>query len=366
MLSKAEPNVLRKLLCSISPAADGGAMVADREANAWPIPGTVGQFPRIVGNNPRLRRVLDIAARVARTSASVLIYGETGTGKELVAQGIHTLSPRRNGPFVCVNCGAIPSSLAEAALFGHERGAFTGAVESRTGHFEAAHGGTIFLDELAELSVDLQVKLLRVLQEREVQRIGSPRPRSVDVRIVAATNRNLQEALYSGRLREDLYYRIATIEVELPALRERSDDVPLLARHLLARACREFDKQVYGFTPSALEALCRHPWPGNIRELRNVIERGVLLTESSTLDTEHLPGVTGKIPRAEIPGSLGAGLRMEKRQRVESALRQTNGNRTAAARLLCMSRSNLNRLMNSLGIAAPTGNALPRRPPGLR
>jgi len=250
-------------------------------------------------------------ARVAPTSASVLITGETGTGKELVAQGVHALSPRHAGPFVCVNCGAIPSGIAEAALFGHERGAFTGAIESRSGHFEAAHGGTIFLDELAELTPELQVKLLRVLQEREVQRVGSHKSRLIDVRVVAATNRNLTEALRTGRFREDLYYRIATVEVELPALRERSDDVPALAMHLLGRACREFGRPVRGFTPAAVEALCRHSWPGNVRELRNVIERAVLLTEGDLIDVEQLPSVLGKAPRIELNGSLGASIRIE-------------------------------------------------------
>ncbi len=365
MPSIAGPNAFRETLCSTISSVDDSPVVSDCAADAWPTIGTMRCFPRIVGNSPKLHRVLDMAARVASTSVPVLIHGETGTGKELVAHGIHALSPRRNGPLISVNCGAIPSSLAEAALFGHERGAFTGAVESRTGHFEAAHGGTIFLDELAELSPELQVKLLRVLQEREVQRIGNPRPTAVDVRIVAATNRNPQEALRSGRLREDLYYRIATMEVELPPLRDRSDDVPILAQHLLARACCEFGKQVEGFTPAALDALCRHPWPGNIRELRNVIERAVVLAESNTLDTEHLPSVTAKPPRMESPGSLGANLRLEKRQMVEAALRQTNGNRAAAARLLCMSRSNLNRLIHSLGIAAAAGTA-PLRATGYR
>ncbi len=331
-------------------------------------------FPRIIGSNPRLRQVLNLAARVAPTPASVLITGETGTGKELVAQGLHALSPRRGGPFVCVNCGAIPLGIAEAELFGHERGAFTGAVESRPGRFEVAHGGTIFLDEIAELPPELQVKLLRVLQEREVQRVGSHRTRKIDVRIIAATNRNLDEELRTGRFREDLYYRIATVAVELPALRERSDDVPVLAAYLLGRACREFGMQALGFSAAAVEALCRHAWPGNVRELRNVVERALLLSEDEIIGVDHLPSVFAKAPRFEVNGSLGASMRFEKRQRVEAALRQTNGNRAAASRLLCMSRSNFNRLLRTLGVgaaallrppAAPRPVAAPARDVGL-
>jgi len=277
-------------------------------------------FPRILGANRNLRQVLDVAARVATTSATVLITGETGTGKELVAQGIHALSKRSAGPLICVNCGAIPTGLAEAELFGHERGAFTGAIDARAGRFESAHGGTIFLDEVGELPLDLQVKLLRVLQEREVQRVGSVRPRRVDVRIIAATNRRLSDEMRDGRFREDLYYRVATVEIELPSLRQRRDDLPVLAAHLLDRACHEFGRDLKGFTAEALAALCRYSWPGNVRELRNVIERAVLLADGDWIDAEDLPSVLPRQKRREFAGSLEATLRFEKRHLVEAAL----------------------------------------------
>jgi transcriptional regulator with GAF, ATPase, and Fis domain len=283
-----------------------------------------------------------------------LITGETGTGKELIARAIHDLSPRRSGPLISVNCPAIPAGLAESELFGHERGAFTGAVEARAGRFELADRGTIFLDEIGELSVELQVKLLRVLQEREVQRIGSRKVSRIDVRIVAATNRDLRTEMRSGRFREDLFYRLAGMELRVPALRERTEDIPMLASFFLERAARTYQKPVSGFAPEALAALGRYNWPGNIRELEHVVERAVLLCTGTVIKPEHLSELAVSARPEETAASLRTTIRAEKLRRVQAALAQTAGNRAAAARLLGMSPSNLSRLIKSLGWKPPS------------
>jgi len=311
---------------------------------------SVSQFKEIIGASPALQRTLLLVEKVAPTTAPVLILGETGTGKELIARAIHDLSPRRDGPLISVNCPAIPAALAESELFGHERGAFTDAVGARPGKFELADGGTIFLDELADLSPDLQVKLLRVLQEHETQRIGSSRVRKLDLRVVAATNRSLKDEILAGRFREDLYYRLAAVVVNVPALRERPDDIPMLASYFLERASTTHQKPVTGFSAEALELLCRYSWPGNIRELQNVVERAVLLCTSDTVIPEYLGDLAATRPAAP---SFRLALREEKLRRVERALSQTGGNQAAAARLLGMSANNLARLMKNLGLKGP-------------
>jgi transcriptional regulator with GAF, ATPase, and Fis domain len=308
------------------------------------------QFKEIIGSSVALQRVLALVEKVAPTDASVLITGETGTGKELIARAIHDLSPRRDGPLISVNCPAIPPGLAESELFGHERGAFTDAVEARPGKFELADGGTIFLDEIADLSLALQVKLLRVLQEHETQRVGSRRVRKLDLRVVAATNRDLHAEIRAQRFREDLYYRLATVCVHVPPLRERTDDVPMLASYFLERAATTYQKAITGFTPEALAALSRYNWPGNIRELQNVVERAVLLASGPVIRPEHLSDLAvSDVP----PQHLGTLIRQEKLRRVEAALVQSGGNQAAAARLLGISPSNLARLMKSLGMKPP-------------
>jgi PAS domain S-box-containing protein len=255
--------------------------------------------PDMVGQSPGLRAVLERVARVARSATTVLVLGETGSGKELVARAIHEASPRRDRVLVKVNCAAISAGLVESELFGHERGAFTGAVQRRKGRFESAHGGTLFLDEVGELPLEAQSKLLRVLQERELERVGGTETVRVDVRVVAATNRDLAEMVASGEFREDLYYRLAVFPVELPPLRARPGDIPLLARFFLARFARRSGKRIDGLAPAALERLGAYHWPGNVRELENVIERAVILTEGPVIEAEALPAPA---PRAAALG----------------------------------------------------------------
>ncbi|MCA9712332.1 MAG: sigma-54-dependent Fis family transcriptional regulator, partial [Myxococcales bacterium] len=243
----------------------------------------------MIGDSPQMQRVREIVRTAAASPTTVLIAGESGTGKELVARALHLGSPRRNAPFIRVNCAAIPAGLTESELFGHERGAFTGAVSSRQGRFELADGGTLFLDEVSEIPLEIQVKLLRVLQESEFERVGGTKTVRVDVRLIAASNRNLEEDLESGRFREDLYYRLAVVPIELPALRDRIDDLPALIEHFVRRCNERLDKQVEGFSPAALEALGRYRWPGNIRELENLVERMVLFASGPVIDRDALP-----------------------------------------------------------------------------
>jgi len=310
----------------------------------------ITQFTDIVGSSPALQRLLVLIERTASTKASVLITGETGTGKELVAHAIHEVSPRRGRPFVSVNCAAIPPGLAESELFGHERGAFTDAVSARPGKFELADGGTIFLDEVAELSPELQGKLLRVLQEHETQRVGADRVRKLDLRVVAASNRDLRVEMRAGRFRSDLYYRLAAVPVHVPALRERADDVPMLATFFLARAATMCQKPIRGFSADAMAALCRYSWPGNVRELQHVVARAALLCSTDVITSEQL----SDLEPVEPGQPLSKHLREEKLRQVQQALAQTGGNQAAAARLLGMSRSNFARLLKSLGLKPPS------------
>jgi transcriptional regulator with PAS, ATPase and Fis domain len=243
----------------------------------------------IIGRSDRMRRVFDLVQRVADSDSTIIINGETGTGKGLLARAIHQLSSRRDKPFVTINCGTIPENLLESELFGHVRGAFTGAAVSKPGKFEIANGGTVFLDEIGDMSPDLQVKLLRVLEEREFEPVGGNRTVKVDVRILAATHRDLEEAVQKGTFREDLFYRLFVIPVTLPALRERRSDIPLLVEHFRAQYCSEKHRCVTGIQPAALESLVRYNWPGNVRELRNMMERLVVLKGSGELDMADLP-----------------------------------------------------------------------------
>nr|BAL55986.1 acetoacetate metabolism regulatory protein AtoC [uncultured Planctomycetota bacterium] len=234
-------------------------------------------LPDVVGNSPAMREVYRLVRLVAPTKATVLLVGETGTGKELIAKAIHQLSPRADGPYIRVNCGALTETLLESELFGHVKGAFTGAVDNKTGRFEAAHTGTIFLDEIASMSPKLQVKLLRVLQEQEFERVGDSRTIRVDTRVIAATNVQLEREVEAGRFRDDLYYRLNVVPIYLPPLRERKEDIPALAEFFLRRYCQENHKEIKGIEPEAVELLLSHDWPGNVRELENDIERAVVL-----------------------------------------------------------------------------------------
>ena len=256
-------------------------------------PSKAERLGNIVGRSVKMREIFDILEKIAPTSATVVIEGETGTGKEVVAQTIHQMSPRKEKPFIVFDCGAVPESLIESELFGHEKGSFTGAIMTRKGLFEMAEGGTIFLDELGELSLDLQPKLLRVLEQREVRRVGSNEPIPIDVRVVAATNRSLESEVREGRFREDLFYRLSVVRIFLPALRERNEDIPLLTTHFLETMdCNvDFDgnRRLRGIVPSALQALNQYKWPGNVRELANVVERACSFAETEMLQLDDLP-----------------------------------------------------------------------------
>jgi len=294
----------------------------------------------IVGHTASLRTALDVARKVARHPSTVLITGESGTGKELVARLIHRASPRAAEPFVAVNCGAIPEALLESELFGHARGSFTGATSDKPGLFEEADGGTLFLDEIGELPAALQVKLLRALQEGEVRRVGANNSTKVDVRVVAATNRDLAADVAAGRFRGDLYYRVNVVTIKLPSLRERSQDIPELALHFLQLYNARLRLKVKGIAPAAMRRLMDHDWPGNVRELENVIERALVLTTGSMIEAEHLADLVRSqttAPAADGDLSIKRQTEALERNLIRRALEQTRGNRTRAAQLLELS-----------------------------
>ena len=299
-------------------------------------------FSHMVGNSDAMQKVFDVVRRVAPTEAGVLITGESGTGKELIAKAIHQGGGRSKGPFVAINCAAIPANLLESELFGHVRGAFTDAVRDRVGKFEQADGGTLFLDEVGEMPLELQPKLLRVLQEMEVEPIGG-KVRSVDVRIIAATNQDVELAIEEGRFREDLYYRLAIIPIELPPLRERPDDIPLLIEYFLKRFSTEAPLSV---SPAAFECLKAYSWPGNVRELQNAIERLVVLSHGDVVELEHLPDKFRAAPTSkrnrvvELPPE-GYSLEALEREVVVQALERNDWNQTRAADFLQIPRHTL-------------------------
>jgi formate hydrogenlyase transcriptional activator len=316
---------------------------------------TEHNFGQIVGESPVLHRVLKLAETVAPTGSTVLIRGETGTGKELVARAIHDLSPRRDRTFVRLNCAAIPTGLLESELFGHEKGAFTGAIGQKAGRFELAHHGTLFLDEVGDIPLELQPKLLRVLQEQEFERLGSTRTIRVDVRLVAATNRDLARMVADGQFRSDLYYRLDVFPLLLPPLRERSDDIPGLVRHFAQRFAQRMGRRIETIPSDVMEALVRYPWPGNIRELQNVIERAVILSPGPSLqvplgDLQPAPGV------AEEPTAEAVTLADAEREHIVGVLRGTGwvvGGPDGAAARLGMRRSTLQWKIKKLGISRP-------------
>ena len=307
----------------------------------------------IVGGSRAMRAVMDVVRRVSQTDATVLLRGESGTGKEVAARTIHALSGRRGGTFVCVNCAAVPETLLESELFGHEKGAFTGAVERRIGRFEQADGGTIFLDEVGEMSRGTQAKILRVLQEREFQRVGGTKPLRVDVRLVASTNRDLEAAIEDKAFREDLYYRLKVIEVVLPPLRERLDDVAELCEHFLSQIAREMGRPAPAVSAEALAALRAYPWPGNVRELRNVLERAMVLGIGKRLLPRHLPREVrrGYVAAGALPDDLS--LADMERRHVGDVLALCGWNKTRAASLLRISRPRLDRKIHEYGLTRP-------------
>ena len=311
-------------------------------------------FGGLVGTSPSLEKVIKQARAVAATSATALLIGENGTGKELLARAIHEESPRAAHPFVGVSCAALPELLIESELFGHEKGAFTGAHQARKGRFESADGGTLFLDEISELSPAVQVKLLRVLQERTFERVGSNKTQSVDIRLIAASNSDLEAEVAAGKFRRDLFYRLNVIPLVLPPLRERADDIPLLAKHFAAKAAARHGRTPPSLEPALIEALLDYEWPGNLRELENVIERLLVLTEGSRLGLEFLPEKMLRAGPTAAPGdeaTLEGATAALKRRMITGALRSEGGNKVAAAKRLGISRSYLHRLISDLGIS---------------
>jgi two-component system response regulator HydG len=304
----------------------------------------------IVGNSPSLRRVVEVCTQAAPSLATVLVLGESGTGKELLARSIHEKSARAKGPFVAVNCAAIPETILESELFGHERGAFTGAVGKKDGRFARAAGGTLFLDEIGELSPQVQVKLLRVLQEGEYEPLGGE-PTKADVRVVAATNRDLLAEVHAGRFREDLYYRLNVIAVTAPPLRARREDIPLLVDHFLLMYCAKNGKPKLSISRGALEVLLDYPWPGNVRELENVIERAVVLSRSDTLTEADLPDGIAET-KAQVARSLefsiGTPLSEIENRVIRETLRHTKGDKSVAAQLLGISTRTIYRKLDGV------------------
>jgi len=318
---------------------------------------SLGQAAGVVTRSKVMVDILALAAKVAPLRSTVLIQGESGTGKELLARAVHDGSPRADRPFVAINCGVIPVSLLESELFGYERGAFTGADARRIGYFEAAAGGTIFLDEISETPLDLQVKLLRVLQERVFRRVGGSGEIATDARIIASTNRILESEVREGRFRQDLFYRLNVIMIRVPPLRDRLEDIPLLAHHFLTRYAQEFEKPVKGITAAAMEMLLRHPWPGNVRELENAIERAVALADDREIGIEDLsalaPDGAAATAVAGPEGMLPYAAARAEFDRVywKALLKASGGNMTEASRIAGIARQNLYQKMKKLGLS---------------
>jgi transcriptional regulator with GAF, ATPase, and Fis domain len=321
------------------------------------------RFCGIVSNCPEMRKIFSVIEKVAKTRSTVLVLGESGTGKELIARALHTMSGR-SGKLVPVNCGAIPEDILESELFGHEKGSFTGAVSSRMGRFQLADNGTIFLDEIGEMSPKLQVKLLRVLQEKKVDPVGSTRSIDVDVRVVAATNKDLAEEVRAGRFREDLYYRLQVVPVQLPSLRDRDGDIALLAQHFLARHAEELGRDGLAFAPSTMTAMCAYNWPGNVRELENLVERLAILNDSDEIQLEELPEylrdgrpvstnvVFSDMTLPAVGVDFNALVAEYENKLISLALSQTDGNKKAAAKLLGLNRTTLVEKIKKKGLEA--------------
>ena len=318
----------------------------------------------IVGNDQRMQKIFDMVDNIANTKATVLITGESGTGKSLIARAIHQRSKRKKAPFVEVACGALPENLLESELFGHVAGAFTGATSNKEGKFKQADGGTIFLDEIGTASPSMQVKLLRVLQELEFEQVGGSETFRVNTRIVLATNEDLSQAVTEGRFRQDLYYRVNVINIELPALRRRVSDVPMLANHFMEKVCMEEDKQLEGFDPMAMQVMQSYPWPGNVRELQNVVERAVLLGKGPLLTPADLPAHVCEgthIPIMPNPVTASPGVKQTlkealegpERQIILQSLRENNWNRNVTADTLGINRTTLYKKMKKLGLEDP-------------
>lgn len=303
-------------------------------------------FDNIIGHSPSMKKIFDIIRQIADLPANVLILGESGTGKEMIARALHGLSSRSAGPFIAINCAAIPESLMESELFGYVRGAFTDARKDRVGLFQEARGGILFLDEIGEISIPLQAKLLRVIEDHEVRPLGSNKSVHVDVRLVSASNRVLEDLVQEGRFRQDLYYRLNVIRIDLPPLRERVEDIPILVDHFIRKFVAKARREVHGIAPEALGLLLRHTWPGNVRELEHIIERGVLLGRNETLGIDDLPSqLRDGEQRPPLAAALASGLTLRELEReyIKRVLENTAGNKSEAAKILGVDRTTLYR-----------------------
>jgi DNA-binding NtrC family response regulator len=308
----------------------------------------------MIGESAEIQRLCEQVRLIAPTRATVLIQGESGTGKEVLARAIHLSGPRAKKPFVAVHCAALPENLLESELFGHEKGAFTGAIQRRPGRFETADGGTLFLDEVGEIPLSMQVKLLRVLEEREVTRVGGSQSFKVDVRIIAATNRDLTEEVAEGRFREDLYYRLKVVSFDLPPLRHRRPDIPLLVRHFLEQFAQEHGRPIPRVTKGAMDRLMAHNWPGNIRELRNALENSLVFLRGDEIDIHDLPPQFREEPTVTQTLAFPVGMKLDELETkyLKQTLQMTDGNRTRAAEILGISRRTLQRRLKELGLEA--------------
>ncbi len=308
-------------------------------------------FENIIGKSSTMKQVFETIEQVAPSRANVLIYGESGTGKEMIADAIHHNSPRRDRSYVKVHCAALPETLLESELFGHEKGAFTGAIARKRGRFELANTGTIFLDEIGEINIQTQVKLLRVIQEREFERVGGEEPIKVDVRIISATNKSLKEEIEKGNFREDLYYRLDVVSIHVPPLRERTDDIPLMVHKFIEEISAENNKEIEGITNGALQALMSYKWPGNVRELRNVIESIVVLTKSKVITEQELPSyILAKDEKSSLRVPAGIDLAEAEKRFILFTLENTGGNKSKASEVLKIGRKTLHRKLAEYGL----------------
>jgi len=306
-------------------------------------------FENIIGNSPQIKQIFEVIKQVAPTKATVLITGESGTGKELIASAIHQHSMRKDKPFVDVHCAALAETLLESELFGHEKGAFTGAIQLKAGRFEVADGGTLFLDEISEMIPSTQVKLLRVLEMHKFQRVGGTKSISTDIRLIAATNKSLEHLVKEGKFREDLYFRINVVSIKVPSLRERKDDIPLLAHTFIKEFCKENGRKIVGIAPGAIQKMVNYPWPGNVRELRNFIESTVILMNRDEITLDDLPDYI-KEGRSQMAVNETGNLRDTEKNLIVEALQKYNGNRTKAAEQIGISRRTLHRKLHEYNI----------------
>jgi DNA-binding NtrC family response regulator len=303
----------------------------------------------LVGKTPVMQEFFELIEKVAAVNAPVVISGQSGTGKELVARAVHDLSPRCHAPFIKVNCAALDGNLLESELFGHVKGAFPGAHNPRIGGFEAAHGGTIFLDGIGDIPLTIQIKILRTLEEKEIERVGADYPIKIDIRIVSATNKNLEELIAQGRFREDLYFRINVFPITCPPLCDHMEDIPIIVQHLIQRNSLRTGKKISGATPAAIEKMTAYAWPGNVRELCNTIDYAFALCSSTCIDVRHLPAAIGRAA-SDTSNNITDKVNLEKRAELIRALRKTGGNRSEAARILGISRVTVWKQINKFGI----------------